>query len=87
MTHEPKCIYPVTCTCVSILRSKIVELEDAVDLQGFIIKTRGNIIKSLENKIKDGLSCCCNNCAKHNQSLTNSESTQSQSEQEDTFPL
>jgi hypothetical protein len=29
-------------------------------------------ISALENKIKDGLSCCCSGCKKHNQDLKQS---------------
>lgn len=69
MTHEGRCIeFP--CTCVTILRGKLVELQDAYNLLMTIKDTQDRIMRSLEKKIKDGLSCCCSGCTKHNQDLS-----------------
>ena len=62
MTHEPKCIYPVTCTCVSILRERINSLNNEISMQNLKIS-------SLEGKIQDGISCCCSGCASVNRKL------------------
>jgi hypothetical protein len=73
MKHEPRCI-EIPCTCIEILREEIKNLRVELYLVNDLYSKDGleykNIIKSLENKIKDGLSCCCSGCTKHNQDLS-----------------
>ena len=76
MIHEPRCIH-IPCTCIEILREKLEflgssnysKLDKLCSLSNEIIALNFKI-KSLENKIKDGLSCCCSGCTKHNQDLS-----------------
>jgi len=88
MIHEPRCIH-IPCTCIEILREEAKNLRVELFLVNDLYSKDGleykSIIKSLENKIKDGLSCCCSGCAKHNQDLTNSLQSSSPDEQKDTL--
>jgi len=71
MKHEPRCIeFP--CTCVSILREKLEEQHAWIVNMGKRECEKDDKIASLEKKIKDGLSCCCSGCTKHNEELTKS---------------
>lgn len=71
MSHESRCIeFP--CTCVTILRDKVARLEKLNKILEESLNFNDDKIASLEKKIKDGLSCCCSSCSKHNQTL-NSE--------------
>ena len=80
MNHEPRCI-EIPCTCVVILREKLAKTEKLLDeihteaLKDNIatIKYLVDAVNSLRDensklthKIKDGLSCCCSGCTRHN---------------------
>jgi hypothetical protein len=69
MIHEPRCIH-IPCTCIEILRDKINKQEEVILFAHDLLHQMREINKSLENKIKDGLSCCCSGCTKHNQDLS-----------------
>lgn len=75
MKHEVRCI-EIPCTCITILREKLAKVEaDKASNDADYLKCAAER-NSLEKKIKDGLSCCCSGCTKHNLQIQEDKTAQ-----------